>query len=56
MAAAKSLIEKVERKAEEIGVAAVIAVSDAAGRLTAVHCMDGAEIICSSIITFPSVP
>ena len=41
---AKSLIEKVEAKAEEMGLAAVIAVSDAAGRLTAVHCMDGAYI------------
>ena len=33
-----------EAKAEEMGLAAVIAVSDAAGRLTAVHCMDGAYI------------
>ncbi len=41
---AKSLIEKVETKAEAMGLAAVIAVSDAAGRLTAVHCMDGAYI------------
>lgn len=41
---AKSLIEKVEQKAKEIGLAAVIAVSDQAGRITAVHCMDGAFI------------
>lgn len=44
LALAKSLIEKVEQKANEIGVAAVIAVSDQAGRITAVHCMDGAFI------------
>ena len=44
LALAKALIEKVEQKAGEIGLAAVIAVSDAAGRVTAVHCMDGAYI------------
>lgn len=44
LALAKSLIEKVEEKANEIKVAAVIAVSDEAGRITAVHCMDGAYI------------
>ena len=44
LALAKSLIEKVEQKANEIGLAAVIAVSDQAGRVTAVHCMDGAFI------------
>lgn len=44
LALAKSLIEKVEQKATEIGLAAVIAVSDQAGRITAVHCMDGAFI------------
>ena len=44
LALAKSLIEKVEQKAQEIGLAAVIAVSDQAGRITAVHCMDGAFI------------
>ena len=41
---AKSLIERIEQKATEIGLAAVIAVSDQAGRITAVHCMDGAYI------------
>ena len=41
---AKALIERVENKAAEIGLAAVIAVSDEAGRVTAVHCMDGAFI------------
>ena len=44
LALAKSLIEKVEQKAKEIGLAAVIAVSDQAGRLTAVHVMDDAFI------------
>ena len=39
---AKSLIERIEQKSREIGLAAVIAVSDQAGRITAVHCMDGA--------------
>jgi len=36
------LIEAVEQKAEEMGMRVVIAVSDAAGRPVAVHCMDGA--------------
>ncbi|MEE1315216.1 MAG: heme-binding protein [Faecalimonas sp.] len=44
LALAKSLIERVEQKAKEIGLVAVIAVSDQAGRVTAVHCMDGAYI------------
>ncbi len=44
LALAKSLIEKVEQKANEIGLSAVIAVSDQAGRVTAVHCMDDAYI------------
>lgn len=44
LALAKALIERVEKKAEEMNLAVVIAVSDAAGRLTAVHCMDGAYI------------
>ncbi len=44
LALAKSLIEKVEQKASEMGLSVVIAVSDDAGRLTAVHCMDGAYI------------
>ena len=41
---ATALIEKVEDKAEEMGLAVVVAVSDAAGRVAAVHCMDGAYI------------
>lgn len=41
---AKALIEKVEAKAKEVGVNAVIAVSDQAGRVVAVHCMDDAYI------------
>ena len=44
LALAKSLIEKVEQKAKEIGLAAVIAVSDQAGRIQAVHVMDDAFI------------
>ncbi len=36
------LIEKVEEKAAEMGLAVVVAVSDASGRPVAVHCMDGA--------------
>ena len=40
--AAVKLIEAVERKAEEMGLAVVVAVSNAAGRPIAVHCMDGA--------------
>lgn len=44
LALAKSLIEKVEQKAQEIGLAAVIAVSDQAGRIQAVHVMDDAFI------------
>ncbi len=39
---AVKLIQAVEKKAEERGLAVVIAVSDAAGRPIAVHCMDGA--------------
>lgn len=39
---AVKLIEAVELKAKEMGVKVVIAVSDAAGRPIAVHCMDGA--------------
>ena len=44
LALAKALIEKVETEAKKTGVNAVIAVSDPAGRLTAVHCMDDAYI------------
>ena len=39
---AVKLIEAVEHKAKEMGLSVVIAVSDAAGRPIAVHCMDGA--------------
>ena len=41
---AKALIEKVEQKAKEVGVNVVIAVSDQAGRIVAVHSMDDAYI------------
>lgn len=44
LAIAKALIDKVEQKATEVGVNAVIAVSDQAGRIVAVHCMDDAYI------------
>lgn len=44
LALAKALIERVEKKATEVGVNAVIAVSDQAGRIAAVHCMDDAYI------------
>ncbi len=36
------LIEAVEKKAEEMDMRVVVAVSDAAGRPVAVHCMDNA--------------
>ena len=41
---AKALIEAVEQEAQRVGVKAVVAVSDAAGRPIAIHCMDGAYI------------
>lgn len=41
---ANSLIEKVKEKAAELGVDAVIAVADAAGRPVSVQCMDDAYI------------
>jgi len=41
---AKALIEAVEEEARRVGVKAVVAVSDAAGRPIAIHCMDGAYI------------
>lgn len=41
---AKALIEKVEARAREMGVNAVVAVSDKSGRPVAVHCMDDAYI------------
>ena len=39
---AKALIDRIEQRAAQMGVRAVIAVSDAAGRPVAVHVMDGA--------------
>lgn len=39
---AVKLIEAVEKKAAEMGMRVVVAVSDSAGRPVAVHCMDGA--------------
>ena len=39
---AKALIQLVEEEAARVGVKAVVAVSDAAGRPIAIHCMDGA--------------
>lgn len=44
LAAATSLIARVEEKAAEWGMRVVTAVSDAAGRPVAIHCMDGAYI------------
>ncbi|MBO5279426.1 MAG: heme-binding protein [Lachnospiraceae bacterium] len=41
---AKALIEKVEEKAKEMGVNAVIAVSNACANPVAVHCMDNSYI------------
>lgn len=41
---AVSLIERVERRAEELGMRVVTAVSDGAGRPVAIHRMDGAYI------------
>ncbi len=41
---ALALMERVEAEAARIGVKAVVAVSDAAGRPIAVHCMDGSYI------------
>lgn len=41
---ATTLIDRVEKEAERLGIKAVIAVSDASGRPVAVHCMDGAYI------------
>ncbi len=41
---AVKLIERVEQKASQMGLAVVTAVSDASGRPIAVHCMDGAYI------------
>ena len=44
LAAAKELIAAVEKKAAEMGVKAVVAVSDAGGNVIAVECMDDAYI------------
>ena len=44
LALANALIEKVKARAAEIGVNAVVAVSDRAGRPVSVQCMDGAYI------------
>ncbi len=44
LALAKALIDKVEQKAAQMGVRAVVAVSDASARPVAVHCMDDAYI------------
>lgn len=41
---AKALIEKVEEKAKEMGVNAVVAVSNACANPVAVHCMDNSYI------------
>lgn len=41
---ALSLIEKIEKKAQEQRMRVVTAVSDSGGRPVAVHCMDGAYI------------
>lgn len=41
---AKKLIEKVEKKAEEMGISVIIAVADKAARPVAIHCMDNAYI------------
>lgn len=41
---AVALIERVEAKASEMDMRVVTAVSDAAGRPVAIHCMDGAYI------------
>lgn len=41
---AKKLIDEVERKAEEMGIAVIIAVADKAARPVAIHCMDDAYI------------
>ncbi len=41
---AKKLIGKVEEKAEEMGIAVIIAVADKSARPVAIHCMDDAYI------------
>ena len=44
LAMAKKLAGEVEHKAEEMGAAVVIAVTDKAARPVAIHCMDDAYI------------
>ncbi len=44
LALAEALIARVKEKAAQMGVRAVVAVSDAAARPVAVHCMDDAYI------------
>ena len=44
LSTARELIRRVEEKAAEMGVKAVVAVSDASGRPIAIECMDGAYI------------
>lgn len=41
---AKRLIDRVEKKAKEMGISVIIAVADKAARPIAVHCMDDAYI------------
>ncbi|MEG0107758.1 MAG: heme-binding protein [Lachnospiraceae bacterium] len=41
---ATALVKRVEQKAENMGLAVVVAVSDASARPVAIHCMDGAYI------------
>lgn len=41
---AKVLIERIEKRAGEMQLSVVIAVSDASGRPVAIHCMDDAHI------------
>lgn len=44
LTAAKALISLVEKKAEEMGVKAVVAISDSAARPVAIECMDDSYI------------
>lgn len=48
---AKKLIEEVEKKAKEMGVRAVVAVSDEGGNVKAVECMDDAFLASYDIAT-----
>lgn len=41
---AKKLIDKVEKKAQEMGISVIIAVADRSARPVAIHCMDDAYI------------